>query len=381
MFYIVLENQIHLLIILIFSAYIYLSSLTIRLEPFMKNLGTSFFTPLVLGIMSFLSLNTSISESYLFYAELILIAAVLISAAFKNTKEINTLVYFLLYAFPLATVMLNINFDILHNHIILMVSLFSLLGIILLVIIISIATKRHSLIVLYSGIFSICASLVIPRINSSNIAGIASLLLKASGYTFCVYFFYKSSVHRLESEYAKVSGELNRINENIQREINLRTAHIDQLSVRPQDVRKTDMLTGTYTNKAILDFIEMYIEKNPNSEFSVLLVDIDNFNVISSKLGKNAGNKCIRDLADMLKSIARNDDKIGRFDDNRFLLVMPGTGTSDAYAVVEQLKAKVETTSTPHFKISAGVASYPSDAGNVKDIITTAKKSLYASKK
>jgi len=381
LFYIRLENQVHLLIILIFSAYIYLSSLSIKLDPFLKNLGASFFSPLILGIMSFLSLNTAFSESYLFFSELILITAVLIAIAFKNSKEINSLVFILLYAFPPAAALLNLNFGFLNYRAILDIILFSFTGIIVLVIIVCIIGKRYSLMVLYTGILFICASLVIPETTALNITVIAALLLKATGYMLCAGFFCKSSVYRLQQEYEKVSGELNRINDNIQREINFRAAHMDQLRVRPQDVRKTDMLTGTYTNKAILDFVEMHMEKYPDKEFSVLLIDIDNFSEINSKLGKNAGNKCIRDLAGIIKSKLRNDDKVGRLEETCYLAVMPGTNAGNAYSVADQLKKEVETKSSPHITVSVGVASYPQDAGNLKEIINAAKKAMHASKK
>ena len=41
---------------------------------------------------------------------------------------------------------------------------------------------------------------------------------------------------------------------------------------------------------------------------------------------------------------------------------------------------KHEETSDPHFTISAGVASYPSDATTTKDLISAADRALYTSK-
>ena len=118
MFYLRIENQIHLILILLFSSYIYLSSLALKLEPFLKNLGTAFFIPLVLGIISFMTVNTVLNESYLFFSEFFLVTALLIVLAFKNSKDFNTVIYILLYAFPLMVIFLNLNFDTLHKHII-----------------------------------------------------------------------------------------------------------------------------------------------------------------------------------------------------------------------------------------------------------------------
>ena len=181
-----------------FSAYIYLSSLTIRHDPFVKNFGTSFLTPLILCVMSFLTLNTSLSESYIFFSEFFLITAVLIILAFKNNKDLSSLINILLYTFPLIIAVSNLSFGISHKHVILNAGLFVYIGIIFAVIILCMLKKRYFYLVLYSGIISLCASLLIPRINTLNAAVIVSLIFKASGYIFFAYFFYKSSVNKLE---------------------------------------------------------------------------------------------------------------------------------------------------------------------------------------
>ena len=201
MFYIVLENQIHLLIILLFSTYIYLSSLSLKLDLFLKNLGASFFIPLILGIMSFLTLNSSYAESYLFFAEFSLITALLLILALKNAKEINYLIFVALYAFPLITVALTLNFNYMQNYTFLVLGLYVYIGVLFLAIIYSLVMKRHSLLFLFTGAISICASLVIPQINSLQIASILSLIFKASGYLFFTYYYYKSTTYKLEKSY------------------------------------------------------------------------------------------------------------------------------------------------------------------------------------
>jgi len=199
LFYIRLENQIHLLIVLIFSAYIYLSSLAVKDEPFFKNLGTSFLSSLILGIMSFLSLNTLLAESYIFFSEFVLVTALFIVLAAKRNRDLNTIVFILLYVFPLVIAVLSPNTDSLHRHMAVKTSLFAYTGLILAIIVISIVKKKYSLLVIYSGIFSICASLLIPGIISqSRAAVIVSLILKTAGYMFFTYFFSKSSVLRPE---------------------------------------------------------------------------------------------------------------------------------------------------------------------------------------
>lgn len=381
MFYLRIENQIHLILILLFSSYIYLSSLALKLEPFLKNLGTAFFIPLVLGIISFMTVNTVLNESYLFFSEFFLVTALLIVLAFKNSKDFNTVIYILLYAFPLMVIFLNLNFDTLHKHIIFNILLYIYLGIILLVIILSVIKQNYSLMVLHAGLFSLCASLVLPIISSLNIAVTVAMLFKAASYLLISVFFHKSAIGRMEEDYRRTAKELARITDNIQREVNRRLARIENSNIPLHELSKVDNLTETYTEKAILNYIEYLIEKDPNGEFSVLLTDIASFNKINSKLGNIAGEKCIKALSDILKNISGKDCKTGRFDESGFIVVMPDTNVARAWLVAERIAKEADKTNDPHFEVITGVVSYPLDADNVKDLIKAAKKTLRASKK
>lgn len=381
MFYLRIENQIHLILILLFSSYIYLSSLALKLEPFLKNLGTAYFIPLVLGIISFMTVNTVLNESYLFFSEFFLATALLTVLAFKNSKDFNTVIYILLYAFPLMVIFLNLNFDTLHKHIIFNILLYIYLGIILLVIILSVIKQNYSLMVLHAGLFSLCASLVLPIISSLNIAVTVAMLFKAASYLLISVFFHKSAIGRMEEDYRRTAKELARITDNIQREVNRRLARIEDSNIPLHELSKVDNLTETYTEKAILNYIEYLIEKDPNGEFSVMLTDIASFNKINSKLGNIAGEKCIKALSDILKNISGKDCKTGRFDESGFIVVMPDTNVARAWLVAEKIAKEAEKTNDPHFEVITGVVSYPLDADNVKDLIKAAKKTLRASKK
>jgi diguanylate cyclase (GGDEF)-like protein len=381
LFYITLQNQVHLLIVLIFSSYIYLTSVTTKPEPFLKNVGTSFIIPMILSIMSFLTLNITPAQFYLFFSEFALLLALIVVLIFKNAKGINSFINILLYAFPLAVALPNLNFDSLHKHKWIDICLLACMGVILLVIIISALRKNSPPTALYAGMLLLCCSLLIPRIEILDVPAAVPLLLKAISYLIFASFIYKGSVHKLKKEYIEASGELARITDNIQREVNRRLARVEKSDISLAELTKTDTQTGVYTEKAITDFIEYQIEKDPNGEFSVLLVDINNLRKISSKLGNVAVEKCLRTLARILKQNMGKDDKVGRFGDSSFIVVLPNTNVAKAWILAEQLEKEAEATNDPHFSISTGVVSYPIDGENLKDIIKAAKKSLKSFKK
>ena len=53
---------------------------------------------------------------------------------------------------------------------------------------------------------------------------------------------------------------------------------------------KIDDLTGVYTKKATLDFVDNTISRKPDSELSILLIDIDNSKQINDAHGHIAGD-------------------------------------------------------------------------------------------
>jgi diguanylate cyclase (GGDEF)-like protein len=380
LFYIGLENQIHLLIILFFSTYIYLSSLSLKLELFYKNFGASFFIPLVLSIISFLSLNSSYAESYLFFAEFVHITTILIILALKKAKEINYIFFVASYAFPLITVVLNINFNYMQNYTFLNLILYLYIGVLFIIIISNIIMKNYSLLLVFTGAISICASLLVKLISSLQIATILSLVFKVSGYMFFAYFFYKNTINKLEKSYYENMGLISRINMNIQGEVNRRVEEIERSNKHLVELYKTDSLTGVYNKKAIMGFIDSLVERKKTMEFSVIMFDIDNFKEVNDTYGHIVGDKCIKSAINIVKSNMRIEDEIGRYGGDEFIIVMAETTGVKAYLAADRMRKSIEETSDPHFTISAGVASYPSDATTTKDLISAADRALYTSK-
>ncbi len=382
MFFLSLDNQIHLLIIVIFSSYIYLSSLVLKQEaPFIKHFGTAFFIPLILCILSFFSINSELSASYLFFAEFIFISGLILILLLQRNKDLTNMIIILLYALPLGMAILNLNFDSLHRSLIFDLIITLYICAFVIVIISSFWAKRYSRLSMYWGILMICSSMLIVRLHSSDTATSTAFIVKGAGYILFFIFYYRTTVYKLEKSHIKKSAQLKRINESVQREVNRRVEAIERSNRKLVEISKTDDLTGAYTKKAILDMIANRIDKNPNSEFSILMFDIDSFKEINDSHGHIAGDKCIKTLVNIAKSSLRCDDKLGRYGGDEFFVLLPDTSPVKAYLAAERFRKNVDRTNNPHFTISIGVASYPLDATNTRALISAVDKALYISKK
>ena len=101
---------------------------------------------------------------------------------------------------------------------------------------------------------------------------------------------------------------------------------------------------------------------------------------VNDTYGHIVGDKCIKSAINIVKSNMRIEDEIGRYGGDEFIIVMAETTGVKAYLAADRMRKSIEETSDPHFTISAGVASYPSDATTTKDLISAADRALYTSK-
>ncbi len=126
--------------------------------------------------------------------------------------------------------------------------------------------------------------------------------------------------------------------------------------------------------------------KVDRSVLSVLLLDIDHFKVINETYGLPAGDRVLRSTAERLKDTLREDDVIGRFGAEEFLVILSGCDTAQATMSAERLRAAIPdrpvlsgSLQVP-LTISVGVASIQPSLGCVGDLIAIAERSLYEAK-
>ena len=169
-------------------------------------------------------------------------------------------------------------------------------GIITIVVISCLFLRRYSRIFLYTGLFLVTASLLVVQISRAEGINILSLLLKFSGYILFSIFFYRSTFFQLEKDYEKNTLLLNRINQSLQQEVSRRVEEIERSNRKLAEKNKLDELTGVYNKKAITDRIEEMIENQPNREFSVVMMDVDNFKRINDSYGQSQATNALKAL-------------------------------------------------------------------------------------
>jgi diguanylate cyclase (GGDEF)-like protein len=123
---------------------------------------------------------------------------------------------------------------------------------------------------------------------------------------------------------------------------------------------------------------------------SLILCDIDYFKLYNDFYGHQAGDICLKRVAQIIAStIKRPADFVARYGGEEFAVILPGTPPEGACQVAEVIRTRVKELEIPHAQakvspfvsISLGISStIPIPELKAESLITFADKALYMAK-
>jgi diguanylate cyclase len=150
----------------------------------------------------------------------------------------------------------------------------------------------------------------------------------------------------------------------------------------------TDTVTKVGNRKGFIEDMEPLIEAGKNKTIAMILMmfDVDNFQFINDQHGYVAGDKVLYFIAQTIKAMIRDTDKVYRYGGEEFAVVLTRCDVTQAFALADKIRAKIERTNllylgkSVHVTISAGVTIHQ-QADTFDGIIARAEKALYCAKK
>lgn len=171
--------------------------------------------------------------------------------------------------------------------------------------------------------------------------------------------------------------------------VRLTVLHADE-AVATQALRRTaerDALTGSHNRRSIEQWLAQQFARRQSPPLSVLFVDIDHFKPVNDRHGHACGDHCLRSVAMALRGALGEQDLLGRYGGEEFIVLLPGSDLSSARAMAERLRAAVEACeidwqgSSHHLTVSVGVATRdPSDASPAA-LVERADTAMYEAKR
>ncbi len=120
---------------------------------------------------------------------------------------------------------------------------------------------------------------------------------------------------------------------------------------------------------------------------SLVMADIDHFKEFNDTYGHPVGDKVLQAVARTLHDSVRSMDIVARYGGEEFSLVFPETSKEDARKIADRLRLAVAGTLVEvkdqkplSVTISLGVATFPEDAADIRDLVAKSDEALYRAK-
>lgn len=155
-----------------------------------------------------------------------------------------------------------------------------------------------------------------------------------------------------------------------------------------------DGLTQLATQQYFQDFLEKEWRRSLRelTPISLIVIDLDHFKAYNERLGHEAGDGCLKRVADALRTtVGRPGDVVARYGGEEFAVALSRTDSSGAISLASKLQASVTALKLPHpaspagnhVTISLGVATAIPNRGTTWqeiELVAAAERALLEAK-
>lgn len=183
----------------------------------------------------------------------------------------------------------------------------------------------------------------------------------------------------------------------MQRIIQMRTSlvvlarKLDTANHELKRLSASDGLTGIANRRFFDEYISREWRRARRSATSIamLMCDVDHFKLYNDTYGHQAGDDCLRQVANAIASnLERASDIAARYGGEEFAVILPETAIGGTLFVAEKIRHAIHQLNIPHsasqlgrVTLSIGIAAATPDADNsFEDLIKAADQALYKAK-
>jgi diguanylate cyclase (GGDEF)-like protein len=113
-----------------------------------------------------------------------------------------------------------------------------------------------------------------------------------------------------------------------------------------------------------------------------MIADLDHFKDVNDRYGHLTGNEVLETVAEKISSEVRNDDIVGRFGGEEFIIVLKNTNNDFAYKKAECIRKKIEETrfSIKGLSVTISIGACEWNRESLNGLIKKADDAMYAAK-
>ncbi len=155
----------------------------------------------------------------------------------------------------------------------------------------------------------------------------------------------------------------------------------------PALLSTTDDLTGLYNTRYLYRYLPTVVTGKSGKPVSVIIIDVDFFRVYNDLYGHLEGDKALRRIASLIKTLVGHRGVCARYGGEEFAIVLPDCNSAAAFELAENIRIRVQRMflgSSYHdrrfLSVSIGVCAYPAAAPNQEELLLRADLALFTAK-
>jgi diguanylate cyclase (GGDEF)-like protein len=151
-----------------------------------------------------------------------------------------------------------------------------------------------------------------------------------------------------------------------------------------------DSLTSLANRRHFLDLAqqELLRARRYGSPLAIAMLDLDHFKSVNDTYGHEAGDRVLRQFADIARGVLREVDIMGRLGGEEFAVLFPETNGANALEVAERVREAIagsdiamEREPAIRISVSIGVTAYLATDSNLDMLLGRADQALYEAKR
>jgi diguanylate cyclase (GGDEF)-like protein len=144
-------------------------------------------------------------------------------------------------------------------------------------------------------------------------------------------------------------------------------------------VSRADALTGCLNRRGFEERFDAELSRASRTglPLGLIMLDLDHFKDINDTRGHAAGDEVLRWAVEVMGDVVRPMDIIGRIGGDEFAVAVPGAGPDDSAVVARRIQRAL----AGQAPTSIGVACFPTDGADRRELQRSADLHLYAGKR
>jgi len=160
---------------------------------------------------------------------------------------------------------------------------------------------------------------------------------------------------------------------------------MSQMKEKLQVLATHDALTGLPNRTLFYERFEIALSNKQFNDITMVVIslDLDKFKIINDSLGHDIGDRVLVAAATKMKGLLRKGDTVARFGGDEFVLLLREISPKvDAIKVIGKIlngfrQPFIIGEHKLNLTASIGIAHYPEDGKDIKDLITKSDQALY----